>query len=946
MTTQYTPILKLALPVQGELSGTWGDVVNDNITSMIEQAIAGRVVVNTWTTNSHVLTSANGLSAESRAAMLSLTDSTTALNGAGSVICPALSKTYIVKNSTAQIITVKTSSGTGIAVPVGKTMLVFCDGTNVLEGVDHVVTLSAGVLTIGGGTSVNYIDTDGTFTANSDDRLATQKATKLYVDTQIGTADTLSEVLALGNTTGGTDIVASTTDKVQFRDAAIYINSSADGQLDLVADTEVQITAPTVDLNGLLDLQGTLNIGTGGATVNLIDNGDVATNSAVRLATQQAVKTYVDNNAGTEYTAGTGLDLTGTEFSLEAATATVDGGVQLFSDTVQTVASASVTATASRTYGIQLNSDGQAVVNVPWAEGSYVLPAATSTALGGVELFSDTDQSVAANSVTTTANRTYGIQLNSANQAVVNVPWVNTEYTAGTGLDLTNTEFSIDSSVVTLTGSQALSNKSGVISQWTNDSGYSTPSSTDTFTNKSGDISQWTNDSGYTTNVGDITGVTAGNGLTGGGSTGAVTLTVGASTGIQVFGNAVQLKQATSSERGGIQLFSNTDQSVAANSVTTTAGRTYGIQLNSANQAVVNVPWVGGGGAGDITSVIAGTGMTGGATSGDATLNVIGGDGITANADDIAVDSTVVRTSGTQSIGGGKAFGNILSVDGGETGGYPLQRLTSSSVSTYSRIEFGYTGTVSQGKLQYDNSSDSMTFSTDTAERARITSAGDLLVSKTVSSAAVVGCELKANGTIYSTVEIPALTGGIQVRNNSNTDSIANLSVYNGLTQMNSSSLTGNGHPVAFTFGTSAEGARFTSSKRLGIGITAPTQALHVVGDIVATGNITAYFSDERLKDFKGTIPNALDKVSQLNGYYYTPNETAQALGVDNNGVEVGVSAQEVEAVLPEIVTDSVVGKDYKTVMYEKLTPLLIEAVKELTQKVAELESRLDKVEK
>ena len=48
MTTQYSPILKLALPVQGELSGTWGDVVNDNITSMVEQAYAGRAVINTW----------------------------------------------------------------------------------------------------------------------------------------------------------------------------------------------------------------------------------------------------------------------------------------------------------------------------------------------------------------------------------------------------------------------------------------------------------------------------------------------------------------------------------------------------------------------------------------------------------------------------------------------------------------------------------------------------------------------------------------------------------------------------------------------------------------------------------------------------------------------------------------------------------------------------------
>ena len=134
--------------------------------------------------------------------------------------------------------------------------------------------------------------------------------------------------------------------------------------------------------------------------------------------------------------------------------------------------------------------------------------------------------------------------------------------------------------------------------------------------------------------------------------------------------------------------------------------------------------------------------------------------------------------------------------------------------------------------------------------------------------------------------------------------------------------------------------------QRLGIGITAPTQALHVVGDIVATGNITANFSDERLKDFKGTIPNALDKVAQLNGYYYTPNETAQSLGVDNNGLEVGISAQEVEAVLPEIVAKSAIGKDYKTVMYDRLTPLLIEAVKELTQKVEKLELKLSEMEK
>ena len=82
MTTQYSPILKLALPVQGELSGTWGDVVNDNITSMVEQAIAGRAVINTWTTNSHTLTSAPTERLQNRVVLcLELTDTGTALSG-------------------------------------------------------------------------------------------------------------------------------------------------------------------------------------------------------------------------------------------------------------------------------------------------------------------------------------------------------------------------------------------------------------------------------------------------------------------------------------------------------------------------------------------------------------------------------------------------------------------------------------------------------------------------------------------------------------------------------------------------------------------------------------------------------------------------------------------------------------------------------------------------
>ena len=133
MATQYTDILKLALPTTGELDGTWGDVVNNNITSMVEEAIAGLSTINTWSTNSHTLTTANGTTSESRSAILVLTDTGTALTGAGEVICPDATKLYVVKNDTGQTITVKTSAGTGVDIRDGQVRSVFCDATNVIE---------------------------------------------------------------------------------------------------------------------------------------------------------------------------------------------------------------------------------------------------------------------------------------------------------------------------------------------------------------------------------------------------------------------------------------------------------------------------------------------------------------------------------------------------------------------------------------------------------------------------------------------------------------------------------------------------------------------------------------------------------------------------------------------------------------------------------------------
>ena len=125
-----------------------------------------------------------------------------------------------------------------------------------------------------GSVAITDILDEDDMASNSATALATQQSIKAYVIAQQDTVDSLSEVLALGNTTGDTDISVTDDTKVQFRDSAIYINSSADGQLDIVADTEIQIAATTVDINGAVALNGAV---TGATNVTLSGELDAAT---------------------------------------------------------------------------------------------------------------------------------------------------------------------------------------------------------------------------------------------------------------------------------------------------------------------------------------------------------------------------------------------------------------------------------------------------------------------------------------------------------------------------------------------------------------------------------------------------------------------------------------------------------------------------------------------
>jgi hypothetical protein len=119
------------------------------------------------------------------------------------------------------------------------------------------------------------------------------------------------------------------------------------------------------------------------------------------------------------------------------------------------------------------------------------------------------------------------------------------------------------------------------------------------------------------------------------------------------------------------------------------------------------------------------------------------------------------------------------------------------------------------------------------------------------------------------------------------------------------------------------------------------TAASGTTGEIRATGDITASYSDDRLKNRLGTIENALDKVKNLTGFYYEANDLAQSLGYTVKR-EVGLSAQDMQKQFPEIVTTAPIDDKYLTIWYEKTAPLLVEAIKELAREVEEIKKTIN----
>lgn len=153
MPSTYSTNLGFELPANGEQVGTWGDTVNRNIGILVEQAISGMTSVVMVDANV-TLTSTAGVSNEARAAILSVGGVNTAVRD---VIIPAVTKVYIVYNSTSggKDIRVKTATGVPVSVSSGATALVYCDGVNTNLVANNNVTSSGTVTSITAGTGLS-----------------------------------------------------------------------------------------------------------------------------------------------------------------------------------------------------------------------------------------------------------------------------------------------------------------------------------------------------------------------------------------------------------------------------------------------------------------------------------------------------------------------------------------------------------------------------------------------------------------------------------------------------------------------------------------------------------------------------------------------------------------------------------------------------------------------
>jgi hypothetical protein len=325
MASTYSD-LKIQLMQTGENTGTWGNVTNANLTAL-EEAIAESVDVS-FTGADVTLTLTNSNASQSaRSLRLRCTGTT---GGARSLILGSgcqIEKLYLISNACADTITVKNTTGSGVAVPSGRTMFVYNNATDVVDAVTHLtsLTLSNALPVASGGTG----STTGTFSgANITSLNANNVSTGTLAVDRGGTGATTlnSEAVVIGNATSSVKFVAPGTNGNVLTSngtAWVSVGPASGGSVVSVGTgtgniNGITLTGGPITTTGTISLGGSINAstittgvlavgqgGTGGSTIQTARSnlglGNLATENSVNLASQVS-GTLPVGNGGTGVT--------------------------------------------------------------------------------------------------------------------------------------------------------------------------------------------------------------------------------------------------------------------------------------------------------------------------------------------------------------------------------------------------------------------------------------------------------------------------------------------------------------------------------------------------------------------------------------------------------------------------------------------------------------------
>ena len=470
----YVNDLRLKEIATGDESGTWGTSTNTNL-ELIAEAFSFGTEAITTNADTHTTTIADGSTDPGRSIYLKYTGT---LDSACTItIGPnTVSKLWFIENGTSgsQNIIISQGSGANVTIPAGHVKAIYSDGAG--SGAAMVDAFTD--LNLAGTTTVDALNVSGALTGSSTIQGTTITATTAFVpDASDGAALGTSSlefsdlfladaaVINLGDdqdTTlthvADTGILLNSTRQLQFGDSGTYIHQSADGVLDLVSDTELELNATTIDMNGNLDLSGTINgISILADATNFTDSILISQNASTGTLSSAAHNTGLGDDVFAALTSGTfnvAIGADALKANTTAAQNTAVGGVALASNTT------GANNTGVGTSALNANTTGASNVAVGTNSLAANTTASNNTGVGFSALTANTtgadNTAVGMNSLkantTASFNTAMGKNSMEANTTGANNTAVGRESLASNTTASNNTAIGYNSLLVNTTG--------------------------------------------------------------------------------------------------------------------------------------------------------------------------------------------------------------------------------------------------------------------------------------------------------------------------------------------------------------------------------------------------------------------------------------------------------------------------------------------------------------